>query len=369
MEIETISYGYVDTQEKLQQAAKEMSEVTELGIDIECENNLHHYGVYISIIQISSREKNWIIDVLNCETIHALKPVFHDDKIIKIFHDVNFDLRALNSEFGIEPKNIFDTSVAATLLGKEKTGLGALLEEYFGIEKESKFQRVDWTKRPLTDEMLRYAVKDSLYLISLKEQLTTELERLGRLDWVIEECAYLENKTYEVKYQQYDEVKGFHQLNEKERSAFENLFTYREKIAEKMDKPPFQIMRPKKMLELVHLTPSQITKDELKGSHPYIRSHLKKIKELVYKGLKDPQEIVEETSKRLSKQQREMRYHLDDLRKEIAEKLSLSAATILTNDQIIEAVIGNLDSLRTWQQDLIEDHEPGILENIRALSK
>lgn len=368
MEIGTISYDYVDNQEKLAKAAEEMSGATELGIDIECENNLHHYGVYIAIIQISSNEKNWIIDVLSCETIDALKPIFHDEQIIKIFHDVNFDLRALNSEFGIQPKNVFDTSVAATLLGKEKTGLGALLEEYFGIEKESKFQRVDWTKRPLTDEMLRYAVKDSLYLIKLKAKLSQELGRLGRLKWVEEECKYLEDKTYEVKYQQYDEVKGFHQLNEKERSAFENLFTYREKVAEKMDKPPFQIIRPKTMFELVHLTPSQITKNELKGTHPYIRNHLKKVKELVYKGLKSPQEIVEETPKRLSKKQREMRYYLDDLRKEIAEKLSLSPATILTNDQIIEVVTGNFDALREWQKDVLENHEEGILEKVRSLN-
>lgn len=367
METATIEYDYVDTPERLATAVAKMKQAPELGVDTECENNLHHYGVYLAIIQISTETENWIIDTLALDDLTPLKEVFEDPTITIIFHDVNFDLRVLNTEYDIRPKNIFDTRIAAQFLGKEKNGLGALLEEYFSIEKESKFQRVDWTRRPLSKEMVSYAVKDSKYLIPLKHKMEEELKALGRLEWVREECEHAENLPYHIKTQEYHEVKGYQHLNDKEKSAFENIFKYREQSAEKLDKPPFQVIRPKQMLDLVHKSPSQLTSADLKGSHPYIRSKIHKIKELVYSGLQSPKHEEEKEVKRLSKEKRNMRYYLDDLRKEIAEQLELAPAIILTNDQILELVLGNRDAILSWQKKILLEHAPDLMDKLKSL--
>ena len=118
----------IETEDKLREASKEWKD--DLGIDIECENNLHHYGVYISIIQVSSYDKDWVIDVMKLKDIQPVTRMLENPKIQKVFHDVGFDLRILHHQFKCRPRNIFDSQIAASLLGKTQVGLGSLLEEY-----------------------------------------------------------------------------------------------------------------------------------------------------------------------------------------------------------------------------------------------
>src|SRR3989338_3330585 len=147
-----VDFELISNKERLHNICQELSNLTELAVDLECENNLHHYGAYITLIQLSSRQKNWIIDILafQKEGLASLFEIFKQPTIQKIFHDVSFDFRILYHQFGCQPKNIFDTQIAAFLLGKEQVGLGSLLAEAFSIHKASKFQRVDWTRRPLS---------------------------------------------------------------------------------------------------------------------------------------------------------------------------------------------------------------------------
>ena len=121
----------------------------------------------ISIIQISTTKHHWIVDVIKLKEIIPLIKVLENPKIQKIFHNVDFDFRALDHEFDCHPKNIFDTQLAAVFLGKEGAGLGFLIETYFNIKPEKKFQMADWTKRPINREMLEYASRDTIHLIHL----------------------------------------------------------------------------------------------------------------------------------------------------------------------------------------------------------
>ena len=132
----------IDTTDKLEKAYSEWSKTDILGVDIECENNLHHYGAAISIIQISSKNKDWIVDVLALDNIDKVVSVFENPNIIKIFHGPDFDFRMLNSKFHCQPKNIFDTQISAQLAGINEIGLGSLLKKFLGVNKKEKFQNL-----------------------------------------------------------------------------------------------------------------------------------------------------------------------------------------------------------------------------------
>ena len=190
---------YIATKEDLNKATMHMAKQDVLAIDLECENNLHHYGTYISLIQVSCKDTDWIVDVLELKEIEPLLEILENKNIKKIFHDVSFDLRILHLQFNSRPKNIFDTQIGALLLGKNEIGLGSLLAEYYEVKKERKYQMADWTKRPLDEGMLSYATKDTKHLLPLYFDIKKELEKKGRWQWALQEAQYLEDSEMTYK--------------------------------------------------------------------------------------------------------------------------------------------------------------------------
>ena len=110
----------------------------------------------------------------------------------KVFHDADYDLRLFDKEFGFHAANLFDTRIAAQFLNEPGIGLGALLLKYFGITADKRFQRADWSARPLTPPMLEYAAGDTSNLCELRDMLRNQLAGMNRLDWVMEELELLE---------------------------------------------------------------------------------------------------------------------------------------------------------------------------------
>jgi len=219
-----VKLNYLSTPEDLAVACKKLSRAKSLGIDLECENHLHRYGSYISLIQVSDETEDYIIDVLSLKEIGPLIDILRDSSIQKIFHDVGFDFRILIHQFGCHPKNVFDTQLAVQLLGSNDLGLASALENHFGIKKECKFQMADWTLRPLSEAMLEYASLDSRYLIRLRDKLAAELKKKGRLSWMEQECKNLETKEFEYKEGTYSDVKGYSAMTDKGRAILKRLF-------------------------------------------------------------------------------------------------------------------------------------------------
>ena len=245
-----------------------LSKEKSIAIDLECENNLHHYGVFISLIQISSPTTHWIVDVLKLKQIDCLINILEDTTIEIIIHDVSFDLRILAKQFNCYPQHIFDTQLAALLLGKEKVGLKNLLEEYCNIGKESKFQMADWTRRPLTKAMLEYAAKDSMYLHKVKESLLKDLTKKGRLEWVKEEMVYLNTIRFEYPTPQWHDVKCVKSTEAEVMGRIKELHAVRESIAKKVDRPVHFIFNNKQLIEFATTPPDW---DTVKRVHPVVR--------------------------------------------------------------------------------------------------
>lgn len=347
------SFTYVDTPKGLLEATAEWKEAAELAVDLECENNLHHYGAYISLIQISTKNKNWIIDVLKLGDIKPLLEILENAKIQKIFHDVSFDFRILQEQFSCHPRHIFDTQIAALFLGKEHLGLGDLLKEYFSVDKESKYQMADWTKRPLNTEMLSYAVKDTIHLIALRELLKKELAQKNRLSWVEEEFAALEEADFTYKTQTFLDVRGVRIFSPQQLGIFRELFLLREQLAKKVNRPVHFVINNNHLKEYSHHPPQW---EKIRGVHPVVRSQAALFYKAVELGKKEPFIIPMPEKKRLTQLQKEQLEKLAELQHALAEKYHLKGHLIMNKEQMIMVVIsGRFDCLHAWQRKLIEE--------------
>src|SRR5690349_17551147 len=131
--------------------------------------------------------------LLALETLAPLGRVLADSDTEIVFHDADYDLRLLDREYGFHARHVFDTRIAAQLLNEPGVGLAALLEKYLGIHLDKRFQRADWSARPLSPGMLDYAASDTRHLPELRDLLRSALDARGRLDWALEEFALLED--------------------------------------------------------------------------------------------------------------------------------------------------------------------------------
>ncbi|MGM5485215.1 MAG: ribonuclease D [Nanobdellota archaeon] len=347
---------YVDNEEKLEQAVSELSKYEVIGIDLECENNLHHYGQKLALIQISSDDKDYVIDPITIKDISAFKKLMHDDRITKIFHDVNFDFEVLQ-RLGCKPKNIFDSQLAASFLDFEKTGLKSLLEELYNVSPEKKFQKADWTKRPLKKEMLEYAVMDTKYLIGIYHELRKRLKKEGKLSWVEEEFKHLENKDYPNKKPTYIDVKGAKSLEDTDRAVFKRLFDLRERLASKVDRPVHFLIHSKRLIELAKQKNTSVKFwSNLKRVHPIVRKKAEDFSKAVRKGKEEKLPFRKE-NKKLKPVQKKHYSELLEKRKKIAEENNIEPSQLMSKDQILDIVLtGKNRSLRDWQKRLMSQN-------------
>ncbi|MFZ2456379.1 MAG: HRDC domain-containing protein [Candidatus Altiarchaeia archaeon] len=345
---------YVDSHAAMNAALNDWEGENVLGIDTECENNLHYFGTFISIIQVSSKDKNWIIDVLKLQQIEPVLSMLEDPGIVKIFHDASFDLMILYHQFRCRPQNIFDTQVAAQFLGKKELGLGALLAEYFGAKKENHFQMIDWTRRPLSRDMLSYAVGDTKYLLRLRDILSEELKNKDRVHWVDEEFKVIEEKGLAYEEKGYMEFPGNAFFTDRQRSVLKNLFDLRKEMAKTANKPAYYIISTKRMNELVKNP--LVSLDEWRnacGVHPIVRKNARLFHDAVQEGLKC--EIKRPPVHRIhyTPMQSEHMKKLSEMREKAAAELGIPKHLLMSKEQMHEiAMTGHVSCLRNWQKEL-----------------
>lgn len=353
-----VKYTYVDSEDKLKTVCIEIESEKTLAIDLECENNLHHYGAYISLIQIStSGKRNFIIDVIALKTLGELKSIFENPDIQKIFHDISFDVRILKHEFHCSPKNIFDSELAAVFLSKPDIGLGSLLEHYFDFEKKKKFQMADWTMRPLTKDMLCYAIQDTHYLIRLKNQLIKELKDKDLYSWFKEELKYLEEKELNHKEPEFSDIKGYSRLSNEQKTILKHLHSLREEIAKKADMPPHFIMNNRKLVEISCKPPKQLSNwQNMKAVHPAVKRMANKFFSTVKRCQEHVEDLPNPKPKRYNQKQRDYFAKLNRIRDSLALQTGLRGHLIMNKDQMQDIVLSDkLNSLRSWQKKLVEE--------------
>jgi ribonuclease D len=250
----------------LARLAADLTREPALGVDTES-NSLHAFRERVCLIQFSTPAGDFVLDPLAVNDLSPLAPIFANPAQKKVFHAAEYDVLCLKRDYGFQFANLFDTMVAARTLGWPQLGLGSLLEANFGVTLNKRFQRADWGQRPLTAELLDYARFDTHYLLALSDKLAAELAAVDRTEEAYEEFERLERlaavPVNGANPNAFWRVNGARDLNAAQAAILRELFLYRERQAERADRPPFKIMSDQTLLEVARVAPQ--SPDDLAG--------------------------------------------------------------------------------------------------------
>ena len=256
--------AYLDTAESVDRWMRGIASADLVALDTEGAS-FHRFVDRIYLLQISTRAQTAVIDPLPIGSPSGLGALLESADTEVVFHDADYDLRLLWQDYGWHVRRIFDTRVAAQLLGIRAFGLAALLERFFGVKLDKKHQRADWSMRPLSRDMLEYAARDTMHLCELRDRLKDELDRRGRLSWAAEEFARLEGTRWEEDPPgtAFLRMKGARDLVRRDLAVLRELVGWREAVARAQDRATFRVVGNEALLDLARLKPQ--TRDELAG--------------------------------------------------------------------------------------------------------
>jgi ribonuclease D len=240
----------IDTDEKLAAWLPKLRAAKWVALDTEADS-LHAYPEKVCLIQISTAAGDELVDPLAKINLDALFDVFNAHELI--FHAADYDLRLLEKHHQFTPSAIFDTMLAARLLGERQFGLSSLAEKFLGVKLDKGSQKADWARRPLTEKMEIYARNDTHYLKPLASKLKSALETKNRLAWHQESCARLIVDCARPQSVENDliwRIKGSHALNRPALAILRELWRWRETEALRANRPPFFILSHEKMADI-----------------------------------------------------------------------------------------------------------------------
>ncbi|MBN1965177.1 MAG: ribonuclease D [Anaerolineae bacterium] len=230
-----------------------------LAIDTES-NSLYAYREQVCLIQLSTREQDFIIDPLVLDHIDPLGDLIADPGIEKVFHAAEYDVMCLKRDFAFTFTNLFDTMIAARICGSQKLGLANMLEEYFSVAVDKKYQRANWGRRPLEQDMLRYAQLDTHYLPDLRDIWQAQLQehrRWREAQEVFAELTDLPAAAHSFDPDGFWRINGAQALKPHQMSVLRALYLLREEIAEQRNYPPFKVFGNKTLIDLASEQPRQ----------------------------------------------------------------------------------------------------------------
>lgn len=361
---------YVRDSDELAALMRRVAHESLVAVDTEAAS-FHRFVDRIYLIQLSSPRETAIIDPLTVENVAPFGALLADSAIEVVFHDADYDLRILDRDYGFHARRLFDTRIAGSLLGEPAVGLAALLEKHLGVKLDKKYQRADWSRRPLPPEMLEYAATDTRHLLALRERLRAQLETRGRLLWAEEEFVRLEGVRWtpaETNGDVYLRMKGARALSRRGLAVLRELVPWREGIAAELDRASFRVVSNDALLALSQAPPrSRQELDKVRGLSPrLVAERGDSLLAVIERGLSVPE-------KDLPRFPRATRHASDPafdqaverlkrVRNEAAERLGLDPGVLCPNGTL-EAVArsrpkspqawGGVPEMRRWQVEVL----------------
>ena len=343
------NYIYIDTPDALEQACSELAKASVLCVDTEFHREKTYYA-HFALLQISSREKCYVIDPTAINDLSPVWKLMHNENILKVFHAARQDLEIIMLESGGLPVPLFDTQVAAALLGYgQQIGFGNLVQRILkkSLPKQESFS--DWLARPLTSKQLIYAADDVIFLMPIYQHLEEQLQAKGRREWLVEEQETLcSEDTYLIDKQEvYWRVKGVNRLKPRQLAVLRELAAWREEQAERKNIPRRRIIADDPLIELAKRDNLDIsTMNRMRGlTDGLIRRFGNELIKAWKRGVECPEEAWPKLNPRsYHTSGTELRQELlDTLVRLKAEDESISA-TILVSQQ-------ELGALASWGKD------------------
>ncbi len=361
---------YLESQAAFDRFFRGLDGVPLLAVDTEAAS-FHRYQDRIYLVQASTRDATVVVDPLAVADLAVLGRLLADRGVEVIFHDADYDLRILHRDYGFTATSLFDTRIAAQLLNEPGIGLAALLEKYLGVKLDKKFQRADWSVRPLLPGMLEYAADDTRYLPQLRDILKARLEEMGRWSWAAEEFELLE----EVRWnpggppeEAYLRLKGARTLRGHQYAVLRELHAWREATAKQLDRAPFRVLQNEAMISIAKAMPAdEVALRELKALSPdQLRKRGGEILAAVARGIKAPGDTLP-VFERARRPPPDLAYEarlerLKAARNAASERLELAPGVLCPNG-LLEAIarlepksveqFAEVEGMRRWQRAVL----------------
>lgn len=358
---------YVDTQASLDNLLKLMEGHDTVFLDLEADS-MHHFYAKICLIQILVGDTCYLVDPLSGLNLDGF--LSRLSRQVLVLHGADYDLRMLYQSSGFRPFRIFDTMLAAQLLGKPGFGLAALVQSYFGIVLRKDQQKADWSLRPLPAGMLQYGAQDTFFLPGLYDRLTRELEEKGRLPWHEECCRELVKATAtrkEVDLENTWRIDGSSRLYPRQLAVLQALWKYRDAAAKAQDLPSYRILPSDLLLRFSLAVPSEGPPALLPNLPSRLNPNFKAgFLEALEEALKLPPESWPQPLKiprRLTPSPNaNVLAHLKTVRDKIALELGLDPSLLATKSTLTNVALTGASSRQKithaakwmkWQEDLL----------------
>lgn len=347
---------WVATPSALQDLAATLPRESQIAVDTESDS-LYSYFEKVCLLQFSTRTADYVVDPLSLRDLSVLAPIFANASIEKVFHAAEYDLLCLKRDYGWAFGGIFDTMIAARILGWPNVGLGNILQERFGLALNKKMQRADWGHRPLTAEQLAYSREDTHYLLALRDLQVAELQRLGRLEEAREEFERLtrvEPTPRRFDPEAYWNIPGARDLDPGRLGTLRELYRFRDAQARREDRPPFKVLSDSALMEIASARPGSLRElGRVRGVASYaVHKYGEAILRAVARGLASPQASTPHPHTRgqlpLDPSARVRLSRLKEWRRRRAAARGVAPDVILSNDVLFAAARVNprtLDAL------------------------
>ena len=372
-------YKYIDSNNGFDKFFETIKLEKIIAVDIEADS-MHHFKEKVCLIQIAGTEDACVLDPLKVNDFSKLKILMEDETIKKVFHGSDFDIRSLDREYNIRVNNLFDSEIACKFLGSKERGLAALLKKYFKVNQDKKFQKKDWSQRPLPDEMISYSIVDVLYLIELAGILTQKLKEKKRLEWAEEEFVRQTQVRYADNSSEYYfmKFKGAGKMDRKTLAVLESLLAMRMKIAEKKDLPLFKVLGAGDIAEIAFKKPGTLKYLQATGilTKRQISMYGEQCVGAVNKALAVDEEKMplypRNKALRLNNTEHKKIKQLKKMREKRGEDLMMEQGFLINNALITKLAIKNpltkkelesIQPIRNWQVEALSDDILKVLQS------
>lgn len=349
----------IDTNEKLTEFMTRLRGAEWVALDTEADS-LHAYPEKLCLLQISIAGSDDLIDPLATIDLAPLWEELQNHELI--FHAADYDLRLLRKNHNFVPERIFDTMLAARLLGEKEFSLTNLVGNFLGVQLEKGSQKADWAQRPLTERMENYARNDTRHLKPLSDLLRKKLEEKGRVAWHAESCARLISDCSELPSADIESwrIKGSSKLGRVPLAVLRELWQWREREAIAANKPPYFVLSHEVLVEIAAAAGTARNWIELLPRHLSPR-RTQVLEQAVENGLavalNDQPHIIHVVTPRPSEMEKRRFQELSKRRDVAASQLQIDPTLIASR-----ATLGWLSqswnehsmSLMRWQRDLLQ---------------
>ncbi len=364
------TWEYITDDEALLAAVERMRGETVVGVDTESDS-FFHYQEKVCLIQITAGDRDLIVDPLSIEDLSPLGPVFADPGVHKILHGADYDIASLKRDYDFQIAPVFDTMIAAQALGYQRYSLADLVAHFFDVKLDKKYQRQDWSKRPLREEHLEYARLDSHFLPELFDLLREEIRAAGRGAQVDEECRLVEQRERPVPTfdpNDFLRIKGAGKLDDRGKRVLRALYVMRDRMARERDRPHFKVIGNDALLRVAADPPKSMEglEKRLGKKHHVVRRHAQVVVEACREGLADrsavPRSRHDPRALRRLSGPDETR-HFDVLRSwrnRLAKERGVEAGVMMSN-AVLHSIaaahvkkvedLDRIDLMRNWQRD------------------